>query len=201
MRHATNHTAEFIAQHLKTSAHVINAGDGTNQHPTQALLDLMTIQAHKKNFSNLSVAIVGDINHSRVAGSLVMGLRTMGVPDIRLVGPSELVDESFNAPHIHVHHGLQKGLENADIIVALRLQKERLTHNEVIDVNAYQKHFCVTPDALKYAKPDAIVMHPGPINRDLEISSAVADSTQSTILEQVQNGVAIRMAILHMLLN
>ena len=201
VRHATNHTAEFIAQHLKTSAHVINAGDGTNQHPTQALLDLMTIHAHKKDFTKLTVAIVGDINHSRVARSLVMGLRTMGVPDIRLVGPSELVNDSFSTPHIHVHHNLEKGIKDADVVVALRVQKERLARDEVIDINTYQQHFCVTHEALKHAKPDTIVMHPGPMNRDLEISSGVADSAQSTIFEQVQNGVAIRMAILHTLLN
>lgn len=201
IRHATNHTAEFIAEHLSTAAHVINAGDGTNQHPTQALLDLMTIHTHKKNFEPLTVAIVGDVNHSRVARSLVMGLRTMGVQDIRLVGPSELVDESFNATAVSVHHHLQQGIKNADVVVVLRLQKERLAHDEIIDIHAYHKHFCVTRASLNDAKPNAIVMHPGPLNRDLELTSEVADSSQSTILEQVKNGVAMRMAILNALVN
>lgn len=200
IRHAANHTAEFVAEHLSTAAHVINAGDGTNQHPTQALLDLMTIHTHKKTFEPLTVAIVGDINHSRVARSLVMGLRIMGVQDIRLVGPPDLVDESFNTTTVSVHNHLQRGIKDADVVVVLRLQKERLTHDEIIDIHAYHKHFCVTRASLNEAKPEAIVMHPGPINRDLELTSEVADFSQSTILEQVKNGVAMRMAILDTLI-
>lgn len=201
IRHATNHTAEFISKNLISSAHVINAGDGTNQHPTQALIDLMTIYEHKKAFDHLRVAIVGDINHSRVARSLIMGLRTMGVPDIRLVGPSELVDHHFCSTSTSVHHHLKEGIEQADVIITLRLQKERLAQNELIDVTSYQDHFCLTAQTLTHAKKNAIVMHPGPINRHVEISPEVADSPQSVILEQVKNGVAMRMAILNTLLN
>lgn len=196
IRHSHNHTPDFIANELQTGARVINAGDGTNQHPTQALLDLMTIYEHKKDFSKLSVAIVGDINHSRVAHSLVVGLNKLGVKDTRLVGPAALTDQIQPTEGVCVFHSLAQGIKDCDVIITLRIQEERFTQHEKIDISAYQKNFCISKQALTYARPDAIIMHPGPINRNVEISSEVADSTRSAIRLQVKNGVAMRMAIL-----
>lgn len=201
VRHPDNHTPEFIANELHGRAHVINAGDGSNRHPTQALLDLMTIKQHKNDFSQLKIAIVGDILHSRVAHSLVIALEKVGVPELRLVGPKAFVNDALNTQSVHIFHELEAGIKDADIIIALRIQKERLQQEEHINFDDYQKNFCITNDRLKYANKDVIVMHPGPINRHVEISSNVADSKQSTILEQVQNGVAMRMAILDSVVN
>ncbi|PHQ78678.1 MAG: aspartate carbamoyltransferase catalytic subunit [Coxiella sp. (in: Bacteria)] len=200
IRHADNHTPDFIANELTTDAHIINAGDGTNRHPTQALLDLMTIQQCKGDFSNLSVAIVGDINHSRVAKSLVVALSKMSVPDIRLVGPDTLVSDTLAQHNVSVYHNLTDGIKNADVVIALRIQKERFDEKEHLDLKCYQKEFCITQEIMSTARPDAIVMHPGPINRNLEIASDVADSSQSMILKQVTNGVAMRMALLDTLI-
>ncbi len=201
VRHPDNHAPEFIANELQGSAHVINAGDGSNRHPTQALLDLMTIKQHKHDFSQLKIAIVGDVLHSRVAHSLVIALQKVGVPDLRLVGPKVFVNDALNMQSVNIFHELEAGIKDADIIIALRIQKERLKQEEHISFDDYQKNFCITDDRLKHACQDVIVMHPGPINRHVEISSNVADSKQSTILEQVQNGVAMRMAILDAVVN
>lgn len=200
IRHNDNHTPDFIANELHTQARVINAGDGTNRHPTQAMLDLMTIYEHKKSFEGLVIAIVGDINHSRVAHSLTGALKKVGCDDIRLVGPESLVDNNMAENDVSVFHSLEDGIKNCDVIITLRMQAERFAKDEKIDAKQYQQHFCVTKDSLNHAKENAIVMHPGPMNRNVEISSEVADSTRSMIREQVKNGVAMRMAILDTLL-
>lgn len=200
IRHDENFTPNFIAQNLKTKTQVINAGDGTNHHPSQALLDLMTIYSHKKSFENLAVSIVGDINHSRVAHSLVTGLNKVGVKRIRLVGPPQLVDKQYGADDAQICHDLKSGIEDADVIITLRIQKERFADNEELNIDSYRQNFCITQQILQHTHDDVLIMHPGPINRDIEISSDVADSTRSLILEQVRNGVAMRMAILDTLL-
>lgn len=200
VRHHDNFTPDFIVKNLKTKAHVINAGDGTNRHPTQALLDLMTIYDHKPNFTELTVAIVGDINHSRVAHSLIVALNKVAVKQVRLVGPEALVDKKLEADGALVFHDLSSGIADADVVITLRIQKERFEKHESLEIESYRQHFCVDESALKHAATDVIVMHPGPMNRNIEISSEVADSTRSLVLKQVRNGVAIRMAILDTLL-
>jgi aspartate carbamoyltransferase catalytic subunit len=200
IRHSDNHIPDFISNELQTNARVINAGDGTNRHPTQALLDLMTIYEHKSDFTKLSVAIVGDINHSRVAHSLVVALKKVGVPDIRLVGPESLLDTTQKSDGVSISYSLSDGLKNCDVVISLRVQEERFTKNEHIDITHYKENYCINKSILNHAHEDVIVMHPGPINRNVEISSEVADSTRSTIREQVKNGVAMRMAILDTLL-
>lgn len=200
IRHSENLTPDFIASNLKTNIHVINAGDGTNHHPSQALLDLMTIFDHKKNFTDLTVAIVGDINHSRVAHSLIIALNKVGAKQVRLVGPEELVDKRYETDGAKVFHRLKDGINRANVIIVLRIQKERFEKDEKLNIDFYQQHYCVTNEILKYADDDVIIMHPGPMNRNIEISSEVADSACSLILEQVRNGVAMRMAILNTLL-
>ncbi len=200
IRHSDNNTAAFIAAELSTNASVINAGDGDNQHPTQALLDLFTIHRHKPNFSELKVAIIGDILHSRVARSLIEGLKIMGVAGIRLIAPEALVPTDAEQLGVDVFHTMEEGLQDIDVVVALRIQKERMQEALMPDPDKFYQHYGLTPTTLAFAKPDAIVMHPGPINRGVEIDSSVADGPQSVILEQVLNGVAMRMAIMDCLL-
>lgn len=193
IRHTENHLCEELAKALPHIT-LFNAGDGTHEHPTQALIDLLTIQQHKKNWNKLRVSIVGDILHSRVAHSLIAGLLTMGVADIHLIGPKNLVPAKSEHTKIKIFHSLKEGLPDSDVIVTLRVQKERL--QQTIDFDTFHQQFGLTPKMLALAKPNAIVMHPGPMNRNIEIDSAVADGPQSVILQQVQNGVAIRMAVL-----
>lgn len=201
IRHADNNTANFVANELSGNAAVVNAGDGVNQHPTQALLDLLTIRQHKHFFGNLTVAIVGDIAHSRVARSLIQGLNSMGTQQIRLIAPKALVPDDAAGLDIHLYDSLKEGLHGVDVIVALRIQKERMQVADIPDTKKFAQQFGITTDTLAYAKPDAIVMHPGPINRGVEIESAVADGPQSVILQQVHNGVAVRMAVLDAILS
>ncbi|MBV53971.1 MAG: aspartate carbamoyltransferase catalytic subunit [Coxiellaceae bacterium] len=202
IRHPINHTPEFIASELLSEAKVLNAGDGTHQHPSQCLTDLMTISYHFPDFEKLSVAIMGDTFHSRVAESLTAGLTTMGTTDIRYVCPPPLVPEN---PQLNSHVKLlsiEEGLDNVDIVVCLRVQKERIdSTNNIPDQAAYFKDFALTKDRLGLASPCAIVMHPGPINRGFEIDSEVADGDQSVILQQAQNSIPMRMAILEALLS
>jgi aspartate carbamoyltransferase catalytic subunit len=209
IRHTEEGLPAKIATQLGDRAAVINAGDGMQEHPTQAMLDLFTIYRHKQDFSGLSVAIVGDIRHSRVARSLCFALSTVGVSDIRLVGPTPfLPTEAFypwNAEEkenrqspIRQEKNLHKGIQDADVVIMLRIQQERM-HSDAgmpMDKEEYIQHYRLTTEALRHAKPNAIVMHPGPINRDIEITSEVADGPQSVILEQPKLGVAMRMAIL-----
>ena len=200
VRHGDSGAAHLIAQHVAPHISVINAGDGRHAHPTQALLDMFTIRRHKKEFAPLTVTIVGDIMHSRVARSQIHALTTLGVSELRVVAPKTLIPDHVESLGVHVFHNLEEGLRDADIVIMLRLQKERMTGALLPSEQEYFQTFGLTEEKLKLAKPDAIVMHPGPINRGVEISSEVADGPQSVILEQVTNGIAVRMAVMSMVL-
>jgi len=200
VRHGDSGAAHLIAQHVAPHISVINAGDGRHAHPTQALLDMFTIRRHKKEFAPLTVTIVGDIMHSRVARSQIHALTTLGVSELRIVAPKTLIPDQVENLGVHVFHNLEEGLHNADVVIMLRLQKERMTGALLPSEQEYFQTFGLTEEKLKLAKPDAIVMHPGPINRGVEISSGVADGPQSVILEQVTNGIAVRMAVMSMVL-
>ncbi len=196
VRHNQSGAAHFIAQHVFPHISVINAGDGCHSHPSQAMLDMFTIRRHKQDFANLKVVIVGDILHSRVARSQMHALTTLGVSEIRVVGPKTLIPTGIDTFGVHVYHNLQEALIGADVVIMLRLQKERMQGALLPSEDEYYKNYGLTEKKLAYAKPDAIVMHPGPINRGVEIASSIADGPQSVILEQVTNGIAIRMAVM-----
>ncbi|NBV75774.1 MAG: aspartate carbamoyltransferase catalytic subunit, partial [Methylococcaceae bacterium] len=198
VRHALSGAAHFIAQHTAPHISVINAGDGQHAHPTQAMLDMFTIRQHKKSFAGLKVAIVGDILHSRVARSQILALNTLGVAEIRVIAPKTLIPAEVTTMGVIPIHTMAEGLNDVDVIIMLRLQKERMNSAFLPSEGEYFKCFGLTEANLKFAKPDAIVMHPGPINRGVEIASSVADGPQSVILQQVSNGIAVRMAILSM---
>ena len=198
VRHGISGAAHFIAQHTAPHISVINAGDGQHAHPTQAMLDLFTIRQIKKDFAPLRVAIIGDILHSRVARSEIQALNTIGVKEVRVIAPKTLLPVHVETLGVSVCHNLKEGLQDIDVIIMLRLQKERMTSALLPSESEYFKCFGLTEEKLKIAKPDAIVMHPGPINRGVEIDSTVADGLQSVILRQVSNGIAIRMAIMAM---
>jgi aspartate carbamoyltransferase catalytic subunit len=200
VRHSESGAAHFIASRVAPHISVINAGDGRHAHPTQALLDMFTIRRHKGEFAPLTVAIVGDIMHSRVARSQIHALTTLGVDEVRVVGPKTLIPKAVENLGVHVYHDMEDGLEDADVVIMLRLQKERMQGALLPSEHEYYQCYGLTKHKLAAAKPDAIVMHPGPINRGVEIQSEVADSPQSVILEQVSNGVAIRMAVMSMVL-
>ena len=186
----------LIAQHCAPHVHVVNAGDGRHAHPTQGLLDMYTIRHYKQDFTNLTVAIVGDIVHSRVARSDIHALTTLGVPEVRAVGPKTLVPGDLAQMGVRVCHDMAEGIKGADVIIMLRLQNERMSGALLPSAGEFFKNYGLTPEKLALAKPDAIVMHPGPINRGVEIDSAVADGTQSVILPQVTFGIAVRMAVM-----
>lgn len=196
IRHKDNTMIETIADALGDDCAVINAGCGTKQHPSQALLDMFTINEHQQNFSDLTIAIIGDMHHSRVTHSDVAALQLLRVKKINLIAPENLLPHSINGSNVEKFTDLKAGLQNADVIITLRLQKERMANDHKLDEAAYIENFCLTPTNLTYAKPNAIVMHPGPMNRGIEISDAVADGIQSVILEQAANGVFARMALL-----
>lgn len=177
---------------------VINGGDGRHAHPTQGMLDMLTIRRHKGSFENLSVAIVGDILHSRVARSNMLALRTLGCPDIRVIGPRTLLPEGLEQYGVRVFNDMNEGLRDVDVIIMLRLQRERMQGGLLPSEGEFYRLYGLTTARLALARPDAIVMHPGPINRGVEIESAVADGPQSVILNQVTYGIAIRMAVLSM---
>ncbi len=198
VRHAESGAAHLIAQHVKPGIAVINAGDGRHAHPTQGLLDMYTIRHYKKSFHNLSVAIVGDILHSRVARSGIHALTTLGCPDVRVIGPKTLIPTSVERMGVTVHHDMQRGLEGCDVVIMLRLQNERMSGSLLPSAHEYFKSYGLTAEKLSRAKPDAIVMHPGPMNRGVEIESGIADGTQSVILPQVTFGIAVRMAVMAM---
>jgi aspartate carbamoyltransferase catalytic subunit len=207
VRHAQSGAPYLIAQHLAATGrehiHVVNAGDGRHAHPTQGLLDMYTIRHYKGGFDNLTVAVVGDILHSRVARSQIHALTALGVPEIRLVGPKTLLPTG--AEHmgglrgLRVCHDMREGLKGADVVMMLRLQNERMNGALLPSTQEYFKSYGLTPEKLALAKPDAIVMHPGPMNRGVEIDSAVADGGQAVILPQVTFGIAVRMAVMSML--
>jgi aspartate carbamoyltransferase catalytic subunit len=190
----------MIAAHLnrtgRTHVHVVNAGDGRHAHPTQGLLDLFTIRHYKREFPGLTVAIVGDILHSRVARSLVHGLTTMGTTEVRAVGPQTLLPTAMSSLGVRVCHDMREGIGGCDVIVMLRLQNERMKGALLPSAGEYFKHYGLTPEKLALAKPDVIVMHPGPMNRGVEIDSAVADGDHAVILPQVTFGIAVRMAVM-----
>ena len=196
IRHPSSGAPHFLARVVDCP--VINAGDGTHEHPTQALLDLLTIRERKDQLAGLTVAIVGDILHSRVARSNVLALTTLGAK-VRLVGPRTLLPPECGAFGATLHTDLRSGLAGADVIMALRLQLERQARNFFPSVEEYSRRFCITPAVLAEAQPDVLIMHPGPMNRGIEIDSRVADGPYSVILDQVTNGVAVRMAILFLL--
>ena len=200
VRHSQSGAAHFIASHVAPHISVINAGDGSHAHPTQALLDIFTIRKHKKEFAPLTVAIVGDIMHSRVARSQIHALTTLGVSELRVVAPKTLIPNDAESLGVHVYHDMKQGIRDADVVIMLRLQKERMEAALLPSEGEYFQQYGLTPEKLAYAKQDAIVMHPGPINRGVEMSSDVADGPQSVILEQVSNGIAVRMAVMSMVL-
>lgn len=201
IRHGETGVPKQAAEHLANRAAVINAGDGINEHPSQALLDLFTIQRYKPQLRNIKVAIVGDIRHSRVARSNVYALSAMAVPDIRLVGPKPLLEFDTSLPGLSLHTDLVEAITGVDVVMMLRIQQERMQEAAIPDLAHYYQHYGLTQEKLAYAKPDAIVMHPGPMNREVEISSEVADGPQSVILRQASFGVAMRMAIIESLLS
>jgi aspartate carbamoyltransferase catalytic subunit len=199
VRHAQSGAPHLIASHVASHLHVVNAGDGRHAHPTQGLLDLYTIRHYKKDFTRLSVAIVGDVLHSRVARSLIHALTLMGTPDIRVIGPMTLIPSGVEKLGVTVFHDLKNGLCDADVVVMLRLQSERMRGALLPSAQEFFKYYGLTPEKLALAKPDAIVMHPGPLNRGVEIDSAVADGSHAVILSQVTFGIAVRMAVMSIL--
>lgn len=198
VRHAISGAAHFIARQAAPHISVINAGDGQHAHPTQAMLDMFTIRQIKKDFTNLKVAIIGDILHSRVARSEILALNALGAAEVRVIAPKTLLPSRVETLGVNVFHNLNEGLKDIDVIMMLRLQKERMSSALLPSESEYFKCFGLTEEKLKIANPDAIVMHPGPINRGVEIDTKVADGPQSVILKQVGNGIAIRMAIMAM---
>lgn len=197
VRHASSGTAHFMAAHANPHVSIINAGDGRHSHPTQAMLDMFTIRRHKGAFANLRVAIVGDILHSRVARSQILALKTLGVAEIRVIAPRTLlpsrVEEAFG---VRVYHDLREGVRDADVVIILRIQRERMNSALLPSEHEYFQLFGLTEERLSTAHPEAIVMHPGPVNRGIEIDSQVADGPRSVILEQVSNGIAVRMSVM-----
>ena len=196
VRHGASGAPHFIARHVAPDIHVINAGDGRHSHPTQGLLDMYTIRHYKKDFSNLRVAIVGDVLHSRVARSQIHALATLGCPEIRVIGPKTLLPAHVEQLGVHVFHDMRQGLKDVDVVTMLRLQNERMQGALLPSAQEFYKYYGLTDDKLALAKPDAIVLHPGPMNRGVEIDSSVADGKQSVILPQVTFGIAIRMAVM-----
>lgn len=196
VRHPESGAAEFMSRYVSPHVSVINAGDGRHAHPTQAMLDMFTIRKHFKDFSKLSVAIVGDILHSRVARSQIEALNLLGTKEIRVIAPRTLLPSNVEQLGVEVFQNCKDGLRNVDVIIMLRLQKERMQGGFIPSEHEYFQLYGLTPERLAIAKPEAIVMHPGPINRGVEISSEVADGPQSVILQQVEYGIAVRMAIL-----
>ncbi|WP_295386385.1 aspartate carbamoyltransferase catalytic subunit [uncultured Thiodictyon sp.] len=198
VRHAASGAAHFIAEQAAPHVSVINAGDGRHAHPTQGLLDMFTIRRHKGGFEHLRVAIVGDILHSRVARSQIAALNTLGAAEIRVIGPRTLIPDAAESLGVRVCHDLREGVRDADVVIMLRLQRERMSGALLPSAHEYYQLYGLTEERLSTARPDAIVMHPGPINRGVEMDSQVADGPRSVILEQVSNGIAVRMAVIAM---
>ncbi len=199
VRHQQSGAAHFIAQHVPPHISVINAGDGRHAHPTQGLLDVFTIRKYKPEMHNLRVAIVGDVLHSRVARSEIHALTTLGVPEIRVIAPRTLLPTDVEKLGVQVYHNMAEGLKDVDVVMMLRLQNERMAGALLPSTQEFFQTFGLTPERLALARPDAIVMHPGPMNRGVEIDSAVADGKQSVILPQVTYGIAVRMAVMAIL--
>ncbi len=196
VRHQDSGAAHFIAQHVAPHINVINAGDGRHSHPTQAMLDMFTIRHFKGDFSKLKVAIIGDISHSRVARAQIHALKTLGTKEIRLVAPKTLLPRDINEFGVDVYHNFNSSLEDLDVIIMLRLQTERMRGALLPSADEYYAQYGLTTERLKLASPDAIVMHPGPTNRGVEIEGLVADGEKSVILQQVTFGISVRMAVM-----
>ena len=200
VRHSQSGAAHLIARHVAPHIHVVNAGDGRHAHPTQGLLDMFTIRHYKKDLTRLRVAIVGDMLHSRVARSQIHALTTLGVPEVRVIAPKTLLPAGVERMGVQIYHDMAKGLKDVDVIIMLRLQNERMRGALLPSAQEYFKYYGLTAEKLALAQPDAIVMHPGPMNRGVEIESAVADGVQSVILSQVTFGIAVRMAVMSILM-
>ncbi|MDO4894965.1 aspartate carbamoyltransferase catalytic subunit [Moraxella sp.] len=203
VRHSASGAAHFMASQVTPNVAIINAGDGWHAHPTQAMLDMLTIHReyclkHSTTFDKLSVAIIGDIKHSRVARSDISALQTLGVKDIRVIAPKTLLPKGIERYGVSVFNKMEEGLAGVDIIIGLRIQNERIGSPLLPSTSEYFKHYGITDTRVALAKPDALVMHPGPMNRGVEIASNVADGEQSVILKQVNNGIAVRMAVMAM---
>ena len=197
MRHPSSGAPHYLARHLKTS--VINAGDGAHEHPSQGLLDLMTVRENKKRISGLKIAIIGDISHSRVAHSDIIGFSKMGA-NVFVSGPATLIPREVEKLGATVCSSIEAAVKNADVVMPLRIQKERQNDPLIPSFREYATFFGINLQVLQGAKPDALLMHPGPINRGVELAPDVADGSQSVILDQVTNGVAIRMALMYLVL-
>jgi len=201
VRHGDSGAAHYIANHVADNISVINAGDGSHAHPTQAMLDMFTIRRNKgPDFGNLRVAIVGDILHSRVARSQIHALNTLNTGDVRIIAPKTLLPVDVENMGVNVYTDLEAGIKDADVVIMLRLQKERMQGALLPSEQEYYRLYGLTEERFKAAKSDAIVMHPGPINRGVEIDSSVADGARSVILDQVSYGISVRMAVMTMAL-
>ena len=204
IRHSRSGAPVLIAKHINKVAphiHIMNAGDGSHAHPTQALLDMYTIKHFKGEISNLIVAIIGDIEHSRVARSDIQALSILGAPEIRVIGPSTLLPDEINDLGVHAYSDIKMGLKDVDVVIVLRLQDERMSSPHLPSKQEYHKLFGLNQKTLSFAKSDAIVLHPGPMNRGVEIDSTVSESSSSVILKQVTFGIAVRMALMDLLGN
>jgi len=199
IRHQDSGSAHFFAQHVRPGVSVLNAGDGQHAHPTQAMLDMFTIRHYKKDFSSLRVAIVGDILHSRVARSQIHALNLLNTAEVRVIAPRTLLPVETESLGVKVYNNLEQGLKDADVIIMLRLQKERMRGALLPSEKEYFRLYGLSQDRLKLARDDAIVMHPGPANRGVEIESSVMDGKQSVILQQVSFGISVRMAVMSMI--
>ncbi len=198
VRHADSGAAHFIAEYVSPNVAIINGGDGRHSHPTQGMLDMLTIRRHKGDFTKLKVAIVGDILHSRVARSNMLALKTLGCPDIRVIAPKTLLPVGLEQYGVNVYTDITEGLKDVDVIIMLRLQRERMQGGLLPSEGEFYRLYGLSEQRLALAHPEAIIMHPGPINRGVEIDSLVADCPRSMILNQVTYGIAIRMAVLSM---
>ncbi|OIO60952.1 MAG: aspartate carbamoyltransferase catalytic subunit [Alphaproteobacteria bacterium CG_4_10_14_0_2_um_filter_63_37] len=196
VRHAQGGACEFLTRHLECS--IVNAGDGRHEHPTQALLDLLTMHDHIGDWADKTIAIVGDVTHSRVARSNLIALKTLGA-HTRVVAPPTLLPRDVQNYGCEVHYDLERGIAGADVVMVLRLQRERMQGSFIPSINEYFNMYGINRDRLHRMAPGALVMHPGPINRGVELASDAADGPESLVLEQVKNGVAVRMAVLHLL--
>ncbi|WP_298141243.1 aspartate carbamoyltransferase catalytic subunit [uncultured Acinetobacter sp.] len=199
VRHSSSGAAHFIAKDICPNVAIINAGDGRHAHPTQAMLDMLTIRREtKKNFEDMSIAIIGDIKHSRVARSDVAALQTLGCKDIRVIAPNTLLPYGFEeyGPEVRLFNNMEAGIQDCDVIITLRIQNERIDSPALASQAEFYRMYGLNQERLAMAKPDCIVMHPGPMNRGVEIDSSVADGPQAVILNQVTNGIAVRMAVL-----
>lgn len=200
IRHQDSGSVEYFARHVDPHVHVMNAGDGWHAHPTQALLDMFTIRELKGDIHDMTIAIMGDIKHSRVARSQIQALSILGAREIRVIGPRTLLPDFPQALGVHAYTDAEEGISGADVVIALRLQKERMQGGLIPSTREFFNTYGLTRERLALAKPDAIVMHPGPMNRNVEIASGVADSDRAVILQQVTYGIAIRMAVMSRLL-